>query len=131
MGWPSAAFLALQSKDSPLQSGPLTTSEISWVGSILCIGGICGNMFFAWLSDKLGRKVSMLLAVLPLLVRIRLSILSGVRMNVKLCTICFAIFPDKLGTCHPGHECVLFDFRPISRRSFWWSGLRFNSSLCY
>ncbi|CAD7088652.1 unnamed protein product [Hermetia illucens] len=68
VGWPSAAFLALQSKDSPLQSGPLTTSEISWVGSILCIGGICGNMFFAWLSDKLGRKVSMLLAVLPLLI---------------------------------------------------------------
>ncbi|CAD7088650.1 unnamed protein product [Hermetia illucens] len=65
IGWPSAALLLLQSKDSPLEGGPLTTSEVSWVGSVICIGALCGTLLFGWTSDRFGRKISMLVAVIP------------------------------------------------------------------
>lgn len=69
IGWPSAALLLLQSEDSPLEGGPLTTSEVSWVGSVICIGALCGTLLFGWTSDRFGRKISMLVAVIPQLVR--------------------------------------------------------------
>lgn len=64
-GWSSASFLVLQSDYSPLESGPMTIEETSWVGSILCIGGLLGNILFGWMSNVFGRKVPMLLVVIP------------------------------------------------------------------
>ncbi|CAD7088651.1 unnamed protein product [Hermetia illucens] len=65
VGWSSAAFLLFQSEDSPLDGGPLSTAEVSWVGSILCVGGLLGTFLFGWMSDRFGRKKSLLFAVIP------------------------------------------------------------------
>lgn len=37
-GWPSPALPVLSSEKSPLVTGPLTIEELSWIGSINCIG---------------------------------------------------------------------------------------------
>lgn len=70
-GWPSASFLVLESaKESPLESGPLNTDQLSWIGSLLGVGGLCGAIFFGWLSDQVGRKVALALVAFPAIVRI-------------------------------------------------------------
>lgn len=66
-GWPSAAFLVLQSADSPMTDGPISNEEASWIGAIICVGGLTGNFFFGWLSNKLGRKVTLILTAIPML----------------------------------------------------------------
>lgn len=65
VGWPSANLLILQSKETPLPTGPLTIDEISWVGSLMCIGGLLGNSVFGWLSNLYGRKIPLLIAAIP------------------------------------------------------------------
>lgn len=67
LGWPSASLLLLQSPDTPLPGGPLTTAECSWIGSLIALGGLCGNMLFGWLSGRIGRKPILLLAAVPML----------------------------------------------------------------
>lgn len=67
-GWPSASFLELQSKDSPLETGPMSSSDVGWVGSIICVGGVLGTIFYSWFADSYGRKKCMLLVALPSLV---------------------------------------------------------------
>ncbi|EDW85305.1 uncharacterized protein Dwil_GK18458 [Drosophila willistoni] len=67
-GWPSASFLELGSSSSPLETGPLTPQDQGWVASTLCLGGIAGTIFFAWLADRIGRKQCLLWLALPALV---------------------------------------------------------------
>ncbi|XP_004530296.1 facilitated trehalose transporter Tret1 [Ceratitis capitata] len=67
-GWPSASFLQLQSKDSPLETGPMSSSDVGWVGSMVCVGGALGTMFCSWFADRFGRKKCMLLVALPMLI---------------------------------------------------------------
>lgn len=74
IGWPSASFLILESKDTPLASGPLTIEQISWVGSLVPFGGLCGNMIFGWLSGRYGRKYSLMAAAIPQLVYFEINI---------------------------------------------------------
>lgn len=65
VGWPSKNLVILQSLESPLQTGPLTISEASWIGSILCIGGALGSVSFGWLADVIGRKHAVTLICVP------------------------------------------------------------------
>ncbi|XP_037034110.1 facilitated trehalose transporter Tret1-like [Bradysia coprophila] len=64
-GWPSFSFLVLESEDTPLKSGPLTTEELSWIVSIFCFGGVAGNFSFGWLVGKLGRKQILYILSIP------------------------------------------------------------------
>lgn len=65
IGWPSASLLVLNSADTPLPSGPLTIEQASWIGSLIALGGLIGNICFGWLSGLVGRKCILLCAVLP------------------------------------------------------------------
>lgn len=65
-GWPSAAFLVLQSDESPMTDGPISSEETSWIGAIICVGGLTGNFFFGWLSNKIGRKTALMLTAVPM-----------------------------------------------------------------
>lgn len=56
----------LQSLDTPLIAGPLTDDELAMVTAILCIGGAIGSLLFGWMSDKLGRKQTLLLMAVPM-----------------------------------------------------------------
>lgn len=69
VGWPSASLPLLQSSNSPLPGEPITLMESSWIGSILCLGGASGQIFFGWLAGKFGRRPAILFAFVPGVVR--------------------------------------------------------------
>lgn len=67
---PSSSFLLLQSDElTPLSSGALTKDEMSWIASILCIGGFLGTIIFGLLADILGRKYVLCFQGIPSIVR--------------------------------------------------------------
>lgn len=70
-GWTSPTIPVLQSPDTPLKSGPLSDDQISWIGSLLCVGGLIGTFLFGWICDKYGRKFSISCMAIPQLVRKR------------------------------------------------------------
>lgn len=67
-GWTSPTIPILQSQDTPLKSGALSDDQISWIGSLLCVGGLLGTFLFGWICDKYGRKFSVSCMAIPQLV---------------------------------------------------------------
>lgn len=55
----------LVSDDTPLDTGPLTNEEISFLGSISSIGSLIGIFIFGGLSSMLGCKRAMIFLGLP------------------------------------------------------------------
>lgn len=68
LGWPSTAISRLESLDTPLVSGPLTKEQISWIGSILSIGAMCGSLTFGSIAACLGVKRTMIFLAFPSIV---------------------------------------------------------------
>ncbi|XP_055640539.1 facilitated trehalose transporter Tret1-2 homolog [Toxorhynchites rutilus septentrionalis] len=64
-GWTSPSFPILESWDTPLLSGPISSEEGSWIGASLCIGGFIGNLVSGWMADRYGRKLTACLAAIP------------------------------------------------------------------
>lgn len=64
-GWPSPSLILLQSDDSPLRSGPITVEEASWIGAMMCVGGLTGTFLFGWITNRYGRKISLCLLAIP------------------------------------------------------------------
>lgn len=108
-GWPSAAFLVLQSDNSPLETGILTLAEASWVGSIMCIGGLIGNLFFGMLANRFGRKRSLVFAGVPLIVFVQIYL----NINLKLLRSCSA---DRMAADHLRYPTDALVRLPISVR---------------
>lgn len=67
--WANANFLHLQSAETDLQAGPLTYDEASLMMSLICAGGLFGNIVYLWILEKFGRKNPLLLLSLPIIVR--------------------------------------------------------------
>lgn len=65
MGQLAPALPFLSSKDTPLESGPLTNDQISWIGSINSFGAIIGNLSFGYLISVMGSKRAILLLAIP------------------------------------------------------------------
>lgn len=59
-GWSSAAIPFLKSDQTPLQTGPITTSEASWIASGICIGGFVGNLLIGSVGRALKASVKVL-----------------------------------------------------------------------
>ncbi|KAJ8730922.1 hypothetical protein PYW08_002335 [Mythimna loreyi] len=59
-GWVSPMTKVLQSADSPA-GYPLSDYEISWIASALCIAATFGVSLFAYIVDRFGRKVAVLI----------------------------------------------------------------------
>lgn len=68
VGWTSAAFLVLESSESPLKKGALLLSEITWVASIFGVGGSVGTLVVGWTCGKFGRKTTLLASGIPMVV---------------------------------------------------------------
>uniref|UniRef100_A0A336K6J2 CSON013479 protein n=1 Tax=Culicoides sonorensis TaxID=179676 RepID=A0A336K6J2_CULSO len=66
VGWPSASLPLLKSENTPLPCGPISLLEASWIGSILCIGGALGTIFFSFLADRYGRKPGIMFGFVPM-----------------------------------------------------------------
>lgn len=97
-GWPSAAYSILNSSETPLRSGPMTVEELSWMVSIMCIGGFFGNMFFGCITGRFGRKLPLLLIAVPMTVCfIIISLLKNLFnwcfLQISWCLIIFATNP--------------------------------------
>lgn len=43
----------------------MTAIDISWIGSLLCLGGFFGTILFGKISQHFGKKVSLLLLAMP------------------------------------------------------------------
>ncbi|XP_055590223.1 facilitated trehalose transporter Tret1-like [Uranotaenia lowii] len=56
LGWVSPFLPLLQSDQSPLDTGPVTIEQSSWIGSILCIGAMLGALIFGILAPMIGVK---------------------------------------------------------------------------
>ncbi|XP_062704726.1 facilitated trehalose transporter Tret1-2 homolog [Aedes albopictus] len=67
-GWMSPSIPILQSENSPLPSGPISTEEGAWIGATLCLGGVVGNIVSGWMADRYGRKWTAYIAVIPQIV---------------------------------------------------------------
>ncbi|XP_023170728.2 uncharacterized protein LOC111599335 [Drosophila hydei] len=64
IGWMSPVMRALQTPDSPL-SFEVFVEQISWIGSLLGIGSVVGNLLAGLLQDRIGRKPVMLALTAP------------------------------------------------------------------
>lgn len=73
VGWLSLALPLLQSDENPLH-GKLTIDEVSWIGSVMSLGSIAGNILFGLIVSIIGSRNCIFLIGLPQLVRV-LSIL--------------------------------------------------------
>lgn len=68
MGWSSPAIPLFQETLTPLSSGPINDSQVSWIGSSFSIGGLFTAMTFNYVSNVLGRKFAIQLIGIPILV---------------------------------------------------------------
>uniref|UniRef100_A0A336MU94 CSON006792 protein n=1 Tax=Culicoides sonorensis TaxID=179676 RepID=A0A336MU94_CULSO len=67
-GWTSPMIPILQSHKTPLRNGPLNDDQISWIGSLICVGAVLGTLIFGWICNKFGRKISIICLSFPQLV---------------------------------------------------------------
>lgn len=65
LGWFPPVLLLLVSDETPLITGPLTTEQLSWLGSVNCIGGLFGSFTFGFFTSLMGCKRAMLFLTLP------------------------------------------------------------------
>lgn len=71
-GWLSGVILTLESPlDTPLESGPITSIRRSWLGGLISIGGLFGNVLFTVLGSYVGQKISVILLAIPNLVALQ------------------------------------------------------------
>lgn len=68
VGWLSMALPLLRSEKSPLKTGALTVEEISWIGSIISLGALIGNILIGYVVTFIGSRNSILLIGFPQLV---------------------------------------------------------------
>ncbi|KAH8359705.1 hypothetical protein KR093_008426 [Drosophila rubida] len=64
VGWLAPSLPLLGSAESPLDT-PISIDQVSWVGSLIGLGALTGNIIFGLLLDRLGRKMCMYLLAVP------------------------------------------------------------------
>ncbi|CAH1102368.1 unnamed protein product [Psylliodes chrysocephalus] len=67
MSWSSPALVKLKSDDPSLNplGRPVTTFEESWIASLPSIGCVVGTLFCGFVSNKLGRKMTLIIFSVP------------------------------------------------------------------
>lgn len=63
--WAGSNYRTLTTEGSPLESGPLTTSEISLVVSIPCLGAIIGTLIYSLAADRFSRRALLVSIAVP------------------------------------------------------------------
>lgn len=70
IAWSSSSILILKSFETPLNNGiPMSDTQISWITSLLGLGGLVGSILAGSLADIFGRKKTLLALAIPQLVR--------------------------------------------------------------
>lgn len=119
VGWLAPSLPLLGSGNTPLES-PVTIDQASWVGSLIGLGALTGNIIFGLLLDRLGRKLCMYFLAIPNIVCTFAFVLSchifeGFPFVTQLCYIL-----DILDSYLYGSRCDVSVRRQISSRSGWW-----------
>lgn len=65
IGWVAPALTILSSDKTPLESGPITVEEQSWIGSMNCVGAIFGTFMFGCFTGFMGCKRAMAFLGIP------------------------------------------------------------------
>lgn len=65
IGWLSPALKTLQSDQSPLHTGALDVEDISWLGSMINIGGLIGVIFLSVIGNYFGNKIAITVSAIP------------------------------------------------------------------
>lgn len=65
LGWLSPFLPYLKSSDTHLETGPVSAEDVSWIGSLICVGGFIGTIAFGKITEKFGKKNAMFLLVIP------------------------------------------------------------------
>ncbi|GAB0098155.1 hypothetical protein DMENIID0001_138620 [Sergentomyia squamirostris] len=68
LSWTSPAIALLQSEQSPLDSGPITIDEASLMTALMYVGCCMGAIVAGWLANTVGRRISLLILVIPQLI---------------------------------------------------------------
>lgn len=55
-GWPSPMIPLLRGQDNPVGDTPMSEKGASWIGGLLCLGGLSLVPFTGALAEKIGRK---------------------------------------------------------------------------
>lgn len=87
--WSSTALISLRSRNPEINpiGRPVTVSEESWIVSLVSLGASCGPVLSGYFSAKFGRKITMLMFSIPML--IALVILSFATTPVEFYTARF------------------------------------------
>lgn len=95
VGWSAASMTVLGSDENPLQIGKLDMDHISWIASLLSLGGLFGNIMFGFITNRFGRKTPLFFVASLLIVRDYLN-------GITLCTnvIMTKIFINNLFFAH-------------------------------
>ncbi|XP_023296254.1 facilitated trehalose transporter Tret1-like [Lucilia cuprina] len=64
LGWLSPTLSKLQSESSPLYFS-ISVTEASWIGSLLGLGSMCGNIVVGFLQNIVGRKFAIYFLAFP------------------------------------------------------------------
>lgn len=65
IGWLSPSLLILFSPNTPMITGPISTTQASWLGSISYLGGFFGTFLFLIIIKFLGRKMAFCILAIP------------------------------------------------------------------
>lgn len=55
-GWSSPSIPLLKSEETPLDTGPISIEEASWIVALQCVGGFAGNLVLGWVRRCLKIK---------------------------------------------------------------------------
>ncbi|XP_008547949.1 facilitated trehalose transporter Tret1 [Microplitis demolitor] len=58
IGWASPTIPLLKSAETPVGQTPLNDDQVSWLISIMCLGGVIVLPLCGWISEKFGRKIT-------------------------------------------------------------------------
>lgn len=68
LGWPVQFLPKLQSKDTPLASGPIDREEISWIVGISCAGSLLSLICNGFIISIIGSKRILLCCTIPIII---------------------------------------------------------------
>lgn len=93
VGWSSPMLPVLQSADSPLDGGPISNEMGSWLGSLMCLGGLVATPLYLFISDHYSRKCTGYLVAAPFVASWVLVITAE-----SVATLCLARFIGGMGS---------------------------------
>ncbi|GFG38197.1 hypothetical protein Cfor_03802, partial [Coptotermes formosanus] len=93
VGWSSPMLPLLQSDESPISGGPISNDVGSWLGSLMCLGGLLATPMYLLISDHFSRKFTGYLVAVPFVVSWILIIIA-----TSVDVLCIARFIGGMGS---------------------------------